>query len=136
MKVAAELEMSLDNILSQYNLSSGRYTLLYVLKGAPNGLMPSELAQSVGVTQATISGLLNSLEKAGLITREVHPRDARSFMVKLTQKGDETLKEIFPKWYPLIQSFWSQFSEHETKEMNQYLHKLLGWSSVLRGPNS
>ena len=54
-KITTELEINLDSFFSRFNLSSGRFTLMVLLQGTPGGLMPSELAQKVGVTQATIS---------------------------------------------------------------------------------
>lgn len=125
MKVATELEMKLDSLLSEYHLSSGRFTLLYILRNSPEGLMPSVLAQRVGVTQATISGLLNSLEKAQLITRQSHEKDGRSFVVKLTDKGDQTIREIFPRWYPHIKDFWGQFAPEEKSTLNMYLERMV-----------
>ncbi|MDG0815635.1 MarR family winged helix-turn-helix transcriptional regulator [Bdellovibrio svalbardensis] len=125
MKVATELEMKLDSLLSEYQLSSGRFTLLFILRNSPEGLMPSVLAQKVGVTQATISGLLNSLEKANLIVRETHQRDGRSFVIKLTEKGDSTIKEIFPRWYPFIQSFWGQFADDEKSNLDRLLERMI-----------
>lgn len=125
MKVATELEMKLDSLLAEYNLSSGRFTLLFLLRNTPEGMMPSVLAQKVGVTQATISGLLNSLEKASLIVRETHQRDGRSFVIKLTEKGDQTIKEIFPRWYPNIQAFWGQFAEDEKSNLDKLLERMI-----------
>lgn len=125
MKVATELEIKLDSLLSEYHLSSGRFTLLYVLKNTPEGIMPSVLAQKVGVTQATISGLLNSLEKAELIVRETHQKDGRSFVVKITDKGDAMVKEIYPRWYPYVHNFWGQFAADEKNALNGLLEKML-----------
>ncbi len=130
MKVATELEMKLDSLLSEYNLSSGRFTLLFLLRNTPGGMMPSVLAQKVGVTQATISGLLNSLEKANLIVRETHQKDGRSFVIKLTEKGDSTIKEIFPRWYPYIQTFWGQFAEEEKSNLDNLLERMVHSTSL------
>lgn len=125
MKVATELEIRLDSLLSEYHLSSGRFTLLFLLRNHPEGLMPTVLAQKVGVTQATISGLLNNLEKAQLVVRESHEKDGRSFVIKLTEKGDQLIHEIFPRWYPNIQAFWGQFDSAERATLNAYFERML-----------
>ena len=36
-------------------------------------LTPAELAERTGVTRATITGLVDTLERAGLVTRTPHP---------------------------------------------------------------
>ncbi|WII73186.1 MarR family transcriptional regulator [Bdellovibrio sp. 22V] len=131
-KVGNDLENHIESLLAPYNLSAGRFTLLYLLKDSPEGLMPSELSQKVGVTQATISGLINGLEKAELVTREIHQKDGRSFVIKLTDKGDQTLKEIFPKWAPTIAAFWNQFDAQEKEVIGKALEKMVQNTGLLR----
>ncbi|UYL08844.1 MarR family transcriptional regulator [Bdellovibrio sp. SKB1291214] len=132
MKVANELDNHFEGVLSKYSLSSGRFTLLYMLRNAPEGLSPSALASMAGVTQATISGLLNNMEKNELIVRETHVKDGRSFVIKLTAKGDSTLKEIFPQWYPRVKSFWEQqFSKEQLIAFKATLEEMIKKTEVL-----
>ncbi|UXR64554.1 MarR family transcriptional regulator [Bdellovibrio bacteriovorus] len=131
MKVASEIENSLDSLLAKYNLSSGRFMLLFMLRNSPAGLRPSELANQVGVTQATISGLINSLEKAELVVREGHQSDGRSFVIKLAPKGEQLIQEIFPQWYPRVVNFWNVISEQEKGSMNGLLAKMIQNKSAL-----
>lgn len=123
-KVATDIEIHYDNFFAKYDLSPGRFTLLMLLKKKPEGLMPSELAQKVGVTQATISGLINSLEKAELVARETHIKDGRAFVIKLTDKGQDLLKKIAPEWYPKIMNFWGQFTAEEKTKLNALLERM------------
>lgn len=125
LKVATELENQFDAFLAPYNLSSGRFTLLYLLNDAPQGVIPSELSHLVGVTQATISGLINSLEKAELVKREMHEKDGRSFVIKLTDKGQGLIRELIPQWIPKVSSFWNQFSVEERPMVSTILDKML-----------
>ncbi|WP_413580512.1 MarR family winged helix-turn-helix transcriptional regulator [Bdellovibrio sp. HCB288] len=132
MKVANELDNHFENILSKYNLSTGRFTLLYMLRNAPEGLSPSALASMAGVTQATISGLLNNMEKNELIVRETHAKDGRSFVIKLTDKGNNTLKEIFPQWYPRVKSFWDQqFNREQMLSFKATLEEMIKKTEIL-----
>lgn len=125
LKVASEIENSLDSLLSKYNLSSGRFMLLFMLRNAPAGLRPSELANQVGVTQATISGLINSLEKAELVVREGHQSDGRSFVIRLSPKGEQAIQDIFPQWYPRIVNFWNVVSSDEKVTLNGLMEKMI-----------
>lgn len=87
--------------------------------------MPSELAQKVGVTQATISGLINSLEKADLVKRTTHDKDGRSFVILLTEQGSAKCQEIMPLYQQRIASYWSDFSATEKHQMNAFLEKII-----------
>ncbi|MNL41615.1 Transcriptional repressor MprA [compost metagenome] len=131
MKVAAELETHFDDLLSNYGLSSGRFTLLILLRNHPEGLKPSELALQLGVTQATISGLLNNLEKLELVSRQTHQTDGRAFVIKLTQKGHEIIQEIFPKWYPRLAAFWAVINGDEKENINGLLGRMIENTAVL-----
>lgn len=130
-KVATELENQFDNFLAPYNLSSGRFTLLYILNDNPAGIIPSELSNRVGVTQATISGLINSLEKAELVKREMHAKDGRSFVIKLTEKGEALIRELIPQWVPRMSSFWGQFSTEERPVVSSILEKMMKHTAVM-----
>lgn len=131
LKVATELENQFDNFLAPHNLSSGRFTLLYILNDSPAGVIPSELSQRVGVTQATISGLINSLEKAELVRREMHEKDGRSFVIKLTEKGQTLIRELMPQWIPKITNFWGQFTEEERPLVSKILDKMVQTSALV-----
>lgn len=131
-KVATDLEAKFDNFFAKYELSPGRYTLLILLRKAPGGLMPSELAQKVGVTQATISGLINSLEKAELVARETHAKDGRAFVIKLTTNGHNLINTIAPEWYARLQDFWGQFPESEKNTLNSSMERMIANMDKLR----
>ncbi len=124
-KVTTEFEINLDKFFSQYNLSSGRFTLMILLNKYVDGLMPSELAQMVGVTQATISGLINSLEKVEVVQRTTHEKDGRSYVIKLTEKGKKMTGEILPEYQTRINKFWSEFPSEEKNQINGYFERLI-----------
>ncbi len=124
-KVTADLDVALDAYFSKYSLSVGRFTLLLILKGQPEGLMPSELASRVGVTQATISGLINSLEKAELVSRQTHKKDGRAFVITLTPKGVELVQKISPEYYERVNSVMTSFDAQEKKSFGNLMQKLI-----------
>lgn len=48
-----------------------------------------ELAEAVGVKEATLTHHLNAMDRAGLITRRRDPANRRIHVVELTQAGEE-----------------------------------------------
>lgn len=46
-----------------------------------------DLAVSLGCTRPTMTGIVDTLEKNGLVTRQPNPDDRRSLLVTLTDKG-------------------------------------------------
>lgn len=124
-KITTEFEINLDKFFSPHKLSAGRFTMMIILNKSPDGFMPSELAQMVGVTQATISGLINSLEKADLVERKTHEKDGRSYVIKLTEQGKKTTTELLPHYQDRINKFWAEFADDERNEVNSILRRLI-----------
>ncbi len=63
------------------------HVLTYLRKYAPAAV--GELIRVFGVKQSTFTSLLDRLERAGLVRRELNPGDRRSFLIHLTDRGRE-----------------------------------------------
>jgi DNA-binding MarR family transcriptional regulator len=48
-----------------------------------------ELVRVFGMKQSTFTSLLDRLEKAGFVRREMNPGDRRSFLIHITEAGSE-----------------------------------------------
>jgi DNA-binding MarR family transcriptional regulator len=55
------------------------------------------IAEEAGVSKATLSGVLTTLEKRELVTREKSPDDGRLVLVALTPAGRRLIKRLFPR---------------------------------------
>ncbi|MFG1706349.1 MarR family winged helix-turn-helix transcriptional regulator [Nonomuraea sp. M3C6] len=69
-------------------LSSGAMDLLLRLSSAgEDGVSIGELAQSAGVSSRNVTGLVDTLERDGLVRRVPDRRDRRSVLAQITQDG-------------------------------------------------
>lgn len=87
--------------LDPYSLSEGRFYVLCCLFAeeiaghkAPS---PSEIAEQLGVTRATITGLLDGLERDGYLERRHDSADRRALTIHMTAKGREVLEAFIPQ---------------------------------------
>ncbi|MCH7345137.1 MarR family transcriptional regulator [Pelomonas sp. CA6] len=71
-----------------------RFDLLAQLERHPQGLSMRELSQRLMVTGGNVTGITDQLEAEGLVQREPHPSDRRSFSVKLTPAGRRQFKRM------------------------------------------
>jgi MarR family transcriptional regulator for hemolysin len=78
-----------DDALTDAGGSLPTWLVLVSLK-AGRASNQRELAEAVGIRQATLSHHLNSLVEQGLVTRERDPDNRRSHLVELTAAGDAT----------------------------------------------
>lgn len=89
------LTPKLDKVFEHYGLHKGDFDVLATLRrsGEPYCLSPTELFSSLMVTSGTMTTRLNSMQKRGLIERLPNINDARSNLVKLTDKGKNLIDE-------------------------------------------
>ena len=65
--------------------STDGHILTYLRSYAPAAI--SELVRVFGIKQSTFTSMLDRLEKAGLVRREINPGDRRSFLIHITDQG-------------------------------------------------
>ena len=79
--------------IERYGLTVPQFAVLKILDKEPN-LSVSELSQRAGLTNSTISGIVDRLEKEGLVLRTRDARDRRVVYVNLTDKTRELKKQL------------------------------------------
>ena len=83
----------IGRLLRPLNVSAAGGLVLGQLRD--NGPMsPSELGERLIVTRATVTGLLDSLERRGFVLRSANPADRRSLLVEITPLGLEVVQQV------------------------------------------
>jgi DNA-binding MarR family transcriptional regulator len=117
-----------ESNLQRHGISQGRFTILMFLldksNGCPQPRTPAELAEMSGVTRATITGLLDTLERDELIIRQPDPEDRRMMSVRLTEKGIAFITGILPSHFSEMASLMRALSEPERKTLVALLVKI------------
>ena len=73
-------------------LTPARFDLMRVIKTNPVGVTQRTIRYLLGVSAATISRMVTSLEALGYVTRSRLVRDRRCVVVTLTEDGDERIQ--------------------------------------------
>lgn len=133
LRAGSELLTAFETILGIYGLSQGRFLTLIVMNRTPDEeINPSTLAEKVGVKRATMSGLLDGLERSGLVERLTYPEDRRKRGIRLTAKGRQVLDDMLPDYYRNIAKIMMHLTEKERLELMSLLAKVnRGLSSLL-----
>ncbi len=72
--------------------SPARFQILLLLWAAKgSGLPHKEIVATLGVTRATVSGLMAALEREGLVKSSVGRDDRRNLLATLTSKGEAVI---------------------------------------------
>ena len=85
------------------------------------GATPSALARSIHLSQSTLTGILERLERRGLVTRTPSGLDRRSITMSATRAGEELLRRA-PS--PLQEHFRARLSELQEWEQTSILATL------------
>ena len=110
--------------LAPKQLSEAKFVLLFLLHGMPDGLPPHELATRAGVTRATITGLVDGLERDGFVVRHAGQADRRRIAVTLTAKGRTMAGRLFKEHAAWIGSLFDGLSAAEQRQLDGLLTKV------------
>lgn len=134
MHLPTELE-SLDFLLAQ--VSRLHYTRAHTLleaiglyRGQPpvlrtlweqEGLTHTELAERLHLTPATITKMLQRMEKTGFVTRQADATDQRVSRVYLTAAGRAIQSQVQAVWHTMEQETFAGFTQEERDILRRFL---------------
>lgn len=55
-----------------------------------------DIGEKTLITKGTLTGVVDRLERKGLVTRETPPENRRSVIVRLTATGQQLFEQVFP----------------------------------------
>ena len=113
------------NRFSQLGLSPGQPKILETLKQLEN-CMQKELAKACEVEPATITSILPSMEKNGLIMREaiLYETGKRALNVSLTEKGIAMEREVAKIFDEIEELSFKGFTEDEKRTFLTLLERI------------
>ncbi|CAG0982736.1 Transcriptional repressor MprA [Methylophilaceae bacterium] len=127
LRVATDLSIALDECLSRHGLLQGRWwVLILLMREETLTATPSVLAGKAGVTRATMTGLLDGLERDGLVERLLDVNDRRSISIKLTQAGQTRLDEVMPDYYSRLRACMVDLDEQDRERLHDILNLISG----------
>jgi DNA-binding MarR family transcriptional regulator len=113
--------------LSQFNLTIPRFFTLVHLRKNPT-ISPLALADLLLCTKSNVSRIVQGMLDDGLIDRQDHPTDKRSFQLSLTPSGDALLDEVYPAYEKLVNDLMSSFNPEQLAlytEVSQHIESTL-----------
>jgi DNA-binding MarR family transcriptional regulator len=100
-----------------------QFFLLIALYEEDNILI-SNLAEKVSIDRATLTGILDRLERDGFVERVFSKNDRRSIYIKLTSKAKNMENELRKIYEQTNSSILSKLSQDEYETFQNIINKL------------
>jgi len=111
-KAARSVKRELDERLTAYKVTSTQFITLSVLWEG-DGITLTELGRSLYFDNPTMTGIIDRLERDGLVERQRDTEDRRSVKVFLTNKGKRLQNKLTPIANEVNQIALKTFSKKE-----------------------
>ena len=121
-----QLQIQFARLFRQYGLTPSQYNVLRILRGEGAPLPILEIADRTVTVVPGITGLIDRLEAAGLVSRERSAADRRVVYVTLTDKAAKTLAKIDRPLVELHERLMGHMSRTEINELIRLLDKVRG----------
>src|SRR5262245_12253011 len=126
LRTADRLQIRLGRLFRGRGLTASQYNVLRILRGAGGPLPVLEIASRTIATVPGITGVIDRLAAAGLVTRERGGRDRRVVYVALTESARRLLDDLDAPLAELHRAMLAGLTPAELGELSRLLEKARG----------
>lgn len=119
-----KLERRMNTFLTKHDLSRASFNVLAILE-RERCLPLNQISSLLVKTAANITGLIDGLEKRGLVRRVPHPDDRRIKLAEILPAGEQMIGELMPIHHESLKDFFSILDEAEVRTFTGLLKRLL-----------
>lgn len=125
-KAALVIEKLSNPVLAPYELTNTQYKILMFLYRNPGkSIRQIDIEKHFSMTNPSVTGIIQNLEKKGLVKRVPNPDDKRSKLLMLTEQAFSMEKELRALGESLEQQVTQNLSEEERQQLILLLNKIL-----------
>jgi MarR family transcriptional regulator, lower aerobic nicotinate degradation pathway regulator len=106
-----------------YDVTPQQFGLLGFL-WQEDGITQAELSAKSQIDRTTMGGLIDRLEKEGLLARRSHPEDRRAYRICLTEKGKALQPQLTPLAAAALEKFTAKLDRQEVETLTSLLEKI------------
>jgi DNA-binding MarR family transcriptional regulator len=125
VRTSDQMQIRFARLLREHGLTSpSQYNVLRILRGEGKPLPILEIASRTVTVVPAITGLIDRLERAGLVHRMRCETDRRVIFVALTDQGTKTLADLDEPLLALHRKLLGHLSQGDLKDITRLLEKL------------
>lgn len=111
-------------LVHPFDLSPSSALVLSILADSEKELAPSEIAEHLILTRASVTSLLDSLEGNGYVRRLPHPTDRRMLLIEITDDGRQVANDFRQVVHRHQKEWMATLSDGELGELTDMLRRL------------
>lgn len=124
-KLSLEFDKIAIPIVGSYDLTPSQYKIIkYLIHNEDNIIRQRDIEKVFSMTNPTVTGILQNLEKNGWIKRIENKDDARSKVIKLTDKALYQKDDLYKIGEKIENKLVSGLDKDEQVELKRLLNKL------------
>ncbi|WP_239132415.1 MarR family winged helix-turn-helix transcriptional regulator [Paractinoplanes durhamensis] len=112
----------------EYGFSPQQGQLLCILRSQPYGM--GELGAVLGLAKSSVTGLVDRLERGGLVRREPDPADSRAVRVALTARGGKIADQFYTETRERILGLAAGLTDAERETLAALLARIADENNV------
>ena len=125
MHAGREMAAGLEQKIRPFGLAEAEFRVLATLFSQPDGVAhPSDLCSRASQSPANMSRISDALVSRELITRVLSLHDRRRMVLRITEQGEELVRQLFPRIFQSLRAMMSEFPEEEQRQMIVQLKRL------------
>jgi DNA-binding MarR family transcriptional regulator len=122
------LERAMQPYFAQYGISGSQWGVLRNLYRAESeslpGLRQTDLSERLFIRPPSVTGVLDRLERAGLVARDESATDLRAKLVRLTVKGRQLVERVLRSHQIQLDAVMAGLKTGEQTELHRLLSLL------------
>jgi len=125
VRTASAIQKLSDRFFSEFGITDAQFNILMLLKyNGGKKVSQQDLSDRLVVNKSNIVGLVDRLEKAGLVTRKTAARDRRSNHIIFTPKGKKLMHSIEQQYFARIDQVMNSLALRQKRELTAALDSL------------
>ncbi|MBN1132082.1 MAG: MarR family transcriptional regulator [Bacteroidales bacterium] len=130
-QIVRSINLESKRIWKEYGVSIPQVLCLSYLQRSPNYMSTQgSIRKFLNLNSSTVSGIINRLEKKGLLARLPRSGDKRIVQIVLTSEGDRMLSRIPPLLHEQLSENLQQLDPDELASIMKGLDKLVGLLNI------
>lgn len=123
--ISIKLKLKADNEIKRLDINSQQGRMLrYIYEHQHDGLIQKDIAEAFNRKSATITSMLQGLEKKGYIERRIPKDNERQKNIYLLEQGEKLISDIGIAFSKIESETLSVLTKEEAETLNRLLSKI------------